>query len=81
LGIHKWEQDIYIGFSPALHLQCVRLHTLADTLAFVRKFTVVIFICFWKLNTGYSIRPERVQNEGQRKRQPQAKIQENHFEK
>ncbi len=21
LGIHKWEQDIYIGFSPALHLQ------------------------------------------------------------
>ncbi len=23
LGIHKWESDIYIGFSPALHLQCV----------------------------------------------------------
>ncbi len=23
LGIHKWEPDIYIGFSPALHLQCV----------------------------------------------------------
>jgi hypothetical protein len=22
LGIHKWETDIYIGFSPALHLQC-----------------------------------------------------------
>jgi hypothetical protein len=22
LGIHKWERDIYIGFSPALHLQC-----------------------------------------------------------
>jgi hypothetical protein len=22
LGIHKWEPDIYIGFSPALHLQC-----------------------------------------------------------
>jgi hypothetical protein len=21
LGIHKWESDIYIGFSPALHLQ------------------------------------------------------------
>ncbi len=21
LGIHKWEPDIYIGFSPALHLQ------------------------------------------------------------
>ncbi len=20
--IHKWEPDIYIGFSPALHLQC-----------------------------------------------------------
>jgi hypothetical protein len=23
LGIHKWEPDIYIGFSPALHLQFV----------------------------------------------------------
>jgi hypothetical protein len=22
LGIHKWEPDIYIGFSPALHMQC-----------------------------------------------------------
>jgi hypothetical protein len=22
LGIHKWEPDIYIGFSTALHLQC-----------------------------------------------------------
>ncbi len=22
LGIHNWEPDIYIGFSPALHLQC-----------------------------------------------------------
>jgi hypothetical protein len=22
LGIHKWEPDIYIGFSPALHFQC-----------------------------------------------------------
>jgi hypothetical protein len=21
-GIHKWEPDIYNGFSPALHLQC-----------------------------------------------------------
>ncbi len=27
LGIHKWEQDIYIGFSPALHLQCIAGHT------------------------------------------------------
>jgi hypothetical protein len=25
LEIHKWEPDIYIGFSPALHLQCTRL--------------------------------------------------------
>jgi hypothetical protein len=23
LGIHKPEPDIYIGFSPAFHLQCV----------------------------------------------------------
>jgi hypothetical protein len=22
LGRHKWETDIYIGFSPAFHLQC-----------------------------------------------------------
>jgi hypothetical protein len=22
LGLHKWEPDIYTGFSPALHLQC-----------------------------------------------------------
>jgi hypothetical protein len=22
VGIHNWEPDIYIGFSPALHLQC-----------------------------------------------------------
>jgi hypothetical protein len=22
LGIHKWEPDIYIGFSPTLHLHC-----------------------------------------------------------
>jgi hypothetical protein len=25
LGIHKWEPDIHIGFSPALHLQCAVL--------------------------------------------------------
>ncbi len=25
LGIHKWELDIYIGFLPALHLQCMRV--------------------------------------------------------
>ncbi len=25
LGINKWEPDIYIGFSPALHLQCATL--------------------------------------------------------
>jgi hypothetical protein len=23
LGIHKWEPDIYTGFSPALYLHCV----------------------------------------------------------
>jgi hypothetical protein len=25
LGINKWEPDIYIGFLPALHLQCTTL--------------------------------------------------------
>jgi hypothetical protein len=28
LGIHKWEPDIYIGFSPALHLQWLLLSQL-----------------------------------------------------
>jgi hypothetical protein len=28
LGIHKSEPDIYIGFSPALHLQCNELSVL-----------------------------------------------------
>jgi hypothetical protein len=23
LGMHEWQPDIYIGFSPALRLQCV----------------------------------------------------------
>jgi hypothetical protein len=23
MGIHKWETDIYIGYPPALHLQCI----------------------------------------------------------
>jgi hypothetical protein len=23
LGIHQWEPDFYIGFSPALHLPCM----------------------------------------------------------
>ncbi len=31
LGIHNWEVDIYIGFSPALHLQC----------------SIVIRFCYW----------------------------------
>jgi hypothetical protein len=26
LGIHKWEPAIYIGFSPALHLQCINTY-------------------------------------------------------
>jgi hypothetical protein len=25
LEIHKWEADIYIGYSPALHLQCLSI--------------------------------------------------------
>ncbi len=28
LWIHKWEPDIYIGISPALHLQCITRPTL-----------------------------------------------------
>ncbi len=30
LGIHKWEPDIYIGFSPALHLQCTTVIRLSS---------------------------------------------------
>ncbi len=29
LGIHKWEPDIYIGFPPALHLQCISVFLLS----------------------------------------------------
>ncbi len=28
LGIHKWKPDIYIGFSPARHLQYVEITAL-----------------------------------------------------
>jgi hypothetical protein len=28
LGIHKWEPDLHIGFSPALYSICSALHTL-----------------------------------------------------
>jgi hypothetical protein len=31
LGIHKSEPDIYIGFSPALHLQCTELKGLFES--------------------------------------------------
>ncbi len=34
LGIHKSEPDIYIGFSPALHLQC-NLHSAHPSRSFV----------------------------------------------
>ncbi len=30
LGIHKWKPEIYIGFSPALHLQCVYMAGLRE---------------------------------------------------
>ncbi len=36
LGIHKWEVDIYIGFSPALHLQC------SIVIRFCHSYTVVV---------------------------------------
>jgi hypothetical protein len=28
IQIHLWEPDIYIGFSPALHLQCLERNSL-----------------------------------------------------
>jgi hypothetical protein len=28
--IHKWEPDIYIGLSPALHLQCIQQKIMKD---------------------------------------------------
>jgi hypothetical protein len=30
--MHKWERDIYIGFSPALHLQCMQWSQVRITL-------------------------------------------------
>ncbi len=34
LGIDKWEPDIYIGFSPDLHLQCILCTVFIQTLSF-----------------------------------------------
>ncbi len=31
MGIHKWEPDIYIGFWPALHLQCIMYEVSSKT--------------------------------------------------
>jgi hypothetical protein len=36
LGIHKREPDIYIGFSPALYLQCGSTKVVFDKTAFVK---------------------------------------------
>ena len=42
LGIHKWEPDIYIGFSSALHLKCGRF--LYSIINFSSIHLVVFFI-------------------------------------
>ncbi len=44
LGIHKWEPGIYIGFSPALLLQCVMATTvsLATKLFFIWRAPEVL---------------------------------------
>ncbi len=47
LGIHKWEPDIYIGFSPALHFQCVPTFLLNTCL--VTPFLSFLF-CFVPLH-------------------------------
>jgi hypothetical protein len=59
LGIHKWEQYIYIGFSPALHLQCIASHT--KTLMIVNNCKIILEIT--SPNTvlyTYSIWPKTV---------------------
>jgi hypothetical protein len=51
LAIHKWEPDIRIGFSPALHLHCVlyiysgplRKRTLSYEAPFIRKKELIWF--------------------------------------
>jgi hypothetical protein len=52
LGIHKWEPDINIGFSPALHLQCEnissKLELQADFLANYISFMKKIICGIWK---------------------------------
>jgi hypothetical protein len=35
LRIHKWESEIYTGFSPALHLQCIMMEK--SSLTMVRE--------------------------------------------
>ncbi len=51
LGIHKWEPDIYIGFSPALHLQCTLLSLI------YRRLELLMFWFFFivKLERGWNI--------------------------
>ncbi len=51
MGIHKWEPDIYIGFSPALHLQCssaalslflpLTRYTVLRSILILHKFTKI----------------------------------------
>ncbi len=43
LRIHKWEPDIYIGFPPALHLQCM-----AGVQAKRQKELIELAFCLWK---------------------------------
>ncbi len=46
LGIHKWEPVIYIGFSPALHLQCNGKNVIAYGTISTFKLFIIDFMLY-----------------------------------
>jgi hypothetical protein len=56
LGIHKWEPDIYIGFSSALHLQCREMvYMERPTETNEEQSGVYVLLCtFESTNAGFS---------------------------
>ncbi len=56
LGIHKWEPDIYIGFSPALDLQCSHCSRTSKKTLFL-LFRIQLFIFFLKVATHFYLKP------------------------
>jgi hypothetical protein len=64
LGIHKWEPDNHIGFSPALHLQCAHCKV---SLSFYEKFKKSLYFhnpqhCRWTYLLFYVVNATATKN-------------------